>query len=215
MAPTSLSPPACAESFPGVFSRDWSTGQRAGREEASQRICTDLGRGGGEAGELGVNSLPNVGRGGWMPLARLRQEALPPRHTQLGCSVPASTHAKSLQETTPRAKEKGTPQLSKLDTLPLFLPGPHGARSTAKGTLKTTCGSSHCGAMGSAVSWECGLWDASLIPGGNIGLKILPCLSGGLGHSCSLDLIPGLGAPYVAGHPKMKTNKQTNKPTCQ
>lgn len=90
--------------------------------------------GGGKAGELGVNSLPSVGRGGGVPLAGLRQEALPLRHTQPGCSVPASTHAKSLQETTLSAKEKGTPQLSKLDPLPQLPRGPHGARSTAKRT---------------------------------------------------------------------------------
>ena len=65
---------------------------------------------------------------------RAGQAALPPRHTQPGFSVPASTHAKSLQETTPSAKEKGTPQLSQLDTLPTpQLPlEPHAAGSAAK-----------------------------------------------------------------------------------
>ena len=86
-----------------------------------------------------VNSLLSVGRGGRVPLTKLRQEALPPRHTQPGCSVPAPTRAKSLPETTPSAKGKGTPQLSQLDTLPQLPPGPHGARSTAERTLKSTC----------------------------------------------------------------------------
>ena len=40
----------------------------------------------------------------------------------------------------------------------------------------------HCGAMGSAASWE--------------------CHSCGLFQGCGSDLIPGLGAPYAGGRPK-------------
>ena len=56
-----------------------------------------------------------------MPPTELRQEALPLITLVTlcqGCSAPAITHAKLLQETTPSAKEKGTLQLSKLGTLP-------------------------------------------------------------------------------------------------
>lgn len=84
-----------------------------------------------------VNSLLSVGTGGRVPLTKLRQEALPPRHTQPGCSVPASTRAKSLQETRPSAKEKGTPtgatrsQINSRENVKKHMCSPSGPRPQA------------------------------------------------------------------------------------
>ena len=68
--------------------------------------------------------------------------------------------------------------------------------------------SSHCGAMGSVVSWEHGTQVWSLAQ--HSGLNIQHCCSSGLGHNFGLDLIPGLRIPCATGQPKMKKKKKKN-----
>lgn len=41
-------------------------------------------------------------------------------------------------------------------------------------------------------------------------LKIWPCQSCCVGYNCSLDLIPRLGTPYIAGWPKNKNKNLLN-----
>ena len=48
-------------------------------------------------------------------------------------------------------------------------------------------------------------------PAWHSGLRIQHCRSCGLGHDCSLDLIPGLGTPYASGRPKMVVVKEASK----
>ena len=71
--------------------------------------------------------------------------------------------------------------------------------------------SSHCGAMGLAVS--CEHWDTGSTPAwhsGHSGLRIQRCCS--LGPNCGSDLIPGPGTPYAMEWPKRKKRKkQTSK----
>ena len=66
--------------------------------------------------------------------------------------------------------------------------------------------SSHCGAMGSAVSLE--RWDASWIPAWHSGLRIWCCCCWGIGRNCALDLIPGQGTPYAMWRLKMGAEKK-------
>ena len=44
-------------------------------------------------------------------------------------------------------------------------------------------------------------------PARHSGLTIWCCHSCGLGHSCSSEVIPGLGAPYAEGQPQNSKNK--------
>ena len=67
--------------------------------------------------------------------------------------------------------------------------------------------SSCCGTMGSGASWEC--WDAGLIHG--LALRIWHCHSFGLGHNCSLDLIPDQETLYAEGRWKKKIKKRIEK----
>ena len=62
--------------------------------------------------------------------------------------------------------------------------------------------SSRYGTRGSAASWE--HWDMSSVPSQHNGIEIQCRHSCGLGQDCGLDLIPGVGAPYAEGWPKMK-----------
>ena len=72
--------------------------------------------------------------------------------------------------------------------------------------------SSHCGTMGSAASWK--HWDAGSLPGLAQGLRIRCCCRCGLGHTCSLDLIPGPGTPHATGQPKKEKEKEKEKSYC-
>ena len=82
---------------------------------------------------------------------------------------------------------------------------PLGHWATVPKTFKTPkLGSSLCGTMGSAASWE--LLSAGSIPGWHSGLRVQHCYSCGLGHNSGSELIPGWVTPYVKGQP----NKQTS-----
>lgn len=74
-----------------------------------------------------------------------------------------------------------------------------GLHDTTVQTVFKSLMSSCYGAKGSAASWgvlgrRFGSWHG--------GLRIQCCHSCNFGCSYGLDLIPGLGAPYAAGHPK-------------
>ena len=72
--------------------------------------------------------------------------------------------------------------------------------------LKEKSLSSHCGAMGLAVSLE--HWDAGLIPSLAQGVKDLALLHQQRRLQLCSGLIPGLGTPYAMGWPKKKMKKE-------
>ena len=98
-----------------------------------------------------------------------------------------------------RGAERSFPIAFASEVLPGTWPGDCLRQSSS--LRKTKPRSSHSGTTGPAASWVPS-------PAQHSALKIQRCRSCGSGHDCSSDLIPGSGAPWAIGQPKMKRKKR-------